>query len=223
MLNLLRSKKGFTLIELLIVVAIIGILAAIAIPQFASYRQKGFNAAGLSDVRNIKTAEEGLFTDFQTYGVTENATLAGASGVGGAGNLLSGPMSSATAASTGGLVTGSKADGSKVAMSTALSNGVAAYASSNGGAVGVPATAYFSAGKHMNGTRVFSTETATTTIAYVQNDGWAGGQIALGATGTCTTPNAVAGLTSTVAVPYVQIITTTLAGGGLPTANWSNL
>ena len=58
-----KSEKGFTLIELLIVVAIIGILAAIAIPQFASYRQKAYNSAGLSDARNIKTGMEAFSAD----------------------------------------------------------------------------------------------------------------------------------------------------------------
>jgi len=67
MLAKLRSKKGFTLIELLIVVAIIGILAAIAIPQFSSYRQKGFNSAATSDLKNIKTGMEAYMADNQVY------------------------------------------------------------------------------------------------------------------------------------------------------------
>ena len=67
MLNKLRSKKGFTLIELLIVVAIIGILAAIAIPQFQSYRQRGYDSAAQSDLRNFKTQMEAFHTDTQGY------------------------------------------------------------------------------------------------------------------------------------------------------------
>ncbi len=62
-----KSEKGFTLIELLIVVAIIGILAAIAIPQFASYRQKAYNSAAQADVKNAKTALESYFADAQNY------------------------------------------------------------------------------------------------------------------------------------------------------------
>lgn len=67
MLNMIRNKKGFTLIELLIVVAIIGILAAIAIPQFSAYRQKAYNSAAQSDVKNAKTNLESYFADKQAY------------------------------------------------------------------------------------------------------------------------------------------------------------
>jgi type IV pilus assembly protein PilA len=61
------NKKGFTLIELMIVIAIIGILAAIAIPQFASYRQKSYNSASQSDLRNVKTNLEAYYADYQEY------------------------------------------------------------------------------------------------------------------------------------------------------------
>ena len=67
MLSKFRSNKGFTLIELLIVVAIIGILAAIAIPQFSAYRQKAYNSAAQSDLKNYKTAMEAFFADNQQY------------------------------------------------------------------------------------------------------------------------------------------------------------
>ena len=62
-----NTRKGFTLIELLIVVVIIGILAAIAIPKFANTKEKAYIAAMKSDLRNLVTAEEAFFSDSVRY------------------------------------------------------------------------------------------------------------------------------------------------------------
>jgi prepilin-type N-terminal cleavage/methylation domain-containing protein len=79
MMKSLRRKKegGFTLVELMIVIAIIGILAAIAIPQFAAYRERGFIASMQADVKMVQTAEEAYFADTNnnTY-TTDTAALA---------------------------------------------------------------------------------------------------------------------------------------------------
>ncbi len=68
------NRKGFTLIELLIVVVIIGILAAIAIPKFANTKEKAYIAAEKSDLRNLVTAEEAYFADHTTYTMTIGGT-----------------------------------------------------------------------------------------------------------------------------------------------------
>ena len=70
-----NTRKGFTLIELLIVVVIIGILAAIAIPKFANTKQKAYIAAMKSDLRNLVTAEESYFADSSKYAIASNAAL----------------------------------------------------------------------------------------------------------------------------------------------------
>ncbi len=67
---MLKLRKGFTLIELLIVVVIIGILAAIAIPKFANTKSKAYITAMKSDLRNLVTAEEAFFSDSSKYTAT---------------------------------------------------------------------------------------------------------------------------------------------------------
>ena len=69
------NKKGFTLIELLIVVVIIGILAAIAIPKFSATRERAFFAAMKSDLKNLATQQEIYYSD--EYAYTSDTNLLG--------------------------------------------------------------------------------------------------------------------------------------------------
>jgi type IV pilus assembly protein PilA len=67
MKKMLRNKKGFTLIELMIVVAIIGILAAIAIPNFMTYQCKAKQAEAKSVLGSIRVLQEAYYAEFDTY------------------------------------------------------------------------------------------------------------------------------------------------------------
>jgi prepilin-type N-terminal cleavage/methylation domain-containing protein len=73
----MSNRKGFTLIELLIVVVIIGILAAIAIPKFAATKDKAKLASVKSDLRNIETAEEAYYSDQTPPAYGDYAALSG--------------------------------------------------------------------------------------------------------------------------------------------------
>jgi len=70
-----NKEKGFTLIELMIVIAIVGIIAAIAIPNFNIYRQKALKQRVVATVKNTATLEEARFASIQSY--HEFATVTG--------------------------------------------------------------------------------------------------------------------------------------------------
>ena len=61
------NEKGFTLIELMIAVAIVGILLAVAIPSYQSYRVKSYYASAASDIRNLSLFEHSFYSDHQEY------------------------------------------------------------------------------------------------------------------------------------------------------------
>ncbi|MEZ4600209.1 MAG: prepilin-type N-terminal cleavage/methylation domain-containing protein [Syntrophotaleaceae bacterium] len=151
MLNKFRkSQKGFTLIELLIVVAIIGILAAIAIPQFAAYRQRAFNSAATNDIVNIQKSQAAFFTDWQNFGRSIDT---GAGGALGAGTSLDGP-----ATANDGI-----ADATQF-MQIGLSNNVRLIASTNGGG-----DAFNAASKHDQGSRAFAVDSDTTATYFLED------------------------------------------------------
>lgn len=66
-IDTMRHPRGFTFIELTVVLAIFGILAAIAIPQYSSYRERAYNAAAIGELRNIAAAQESFFATNQAY------------------------------------------------------------------------------------------------------------------------------------------------------------
>jgi len=75
----LTSRTGFTLVELMIVVAIIGVLSAVAIPQFRTYQFKSKTAEVKSNLSAIRIAEEAYFAEFSEYrsAAPEPATIPG--------------------------------------------------------------------------------------------------------------------------------------------------
>jgi type IV pilus assembly protein PilA len=121
-----ENEGGFTLIELLVVIIIIGILAAIAIPVFLNQRQKGWDAAVKSDLRNAATAEETWLTDNGVY----TATVANLQSVGfkySAGSNYNGGTATIVAKPT--------ANTSYCIEATSASGKLMHYDSSNGGLV----------------------------------------------------------------------------------------
>ena len=206
-----KNDKGFTLIELLIVVAIIGILAAIAIPQFAAYRQRAYNSAALSDLRNAKTAEESLYAEIQAYGSTDGASVALAAALPDAGGALNlGPMPAALGGATpadGSRVAGQNDQGAVAAMAFGISNGVNLIASCSQSALD-GYNSYVVAARHEQGDTAYAADSDNTTTVYrVSNPAWIGVLDLISAT-----------------VPDPTISNDDLngeEGGGAPQANWT--
>ena len=125
----MKNRKGFTLIELLIVVVIIGILAAIAIPKFASTKEKAYLASMKSDLRNGATAQEGFFADNQVYSSGVGSNIAGvATPIVALGNFVPSAGVTITFTATGGTGWSAVTSHSATTLTCAIFIGVAAVA-----------------------------------------------------------------------------------------------
>jgi type IV pilus assembly protein PilA len=93
-----QYNQGFTIIELLVTIAIIGILAAIAIPQYSRYRRSGFDVMAKEDIANVARAEEAYFVDTSKY---LDCTDAGCNALPGVTDLSAGVTLGMAATATG--------------------------------------------------------------------------------------------------------------------------
>jgi prepilin-type N-terminal cleavage/methylation domain-containing protein len=215
MLQKLRSnQKGFTLIELMIVIAIIGILAAIAVPQFLAYRMRSYNTAAKSVVHALKGDNANLNSELGVYGHTEAAAAqlnVADAGAGAADSrTVVGLIVAATPTQAGARLAGSTADGLReFAVGIAIGRMMTADVQDVNDAT--DDTTYHAFTRHFKGDTAYGIDND------VEN-------VLLSVSNATAWPNN-AGLMATSVAPALGggDDINGVAGGGAPTGNWTRV